>query len=306
MPTFNDEYLSLVKQNLEDIQKENPSKIEFTFYNADGNQVKQNEIIDKAINEDIDLAIVVLVNADVKSVEDTFNEINQKNIPLIIYLDPTPSLVNLVKSYNRAVIIGTFPEQSGILQGNILVNEWDKNKKFIDKNGDNTLQYVLLHGETYNPTAIARTKSSIQTINSAGIKTERLSLKYCNWDRDCARIETESLLLRYGNKIEAIIANNDSMAIGAIDALKNYGYFKGNKSSYIPVVGIDAIPEARELIKEGFMAGTVIQDPRAAAEAIYKIGINLVSHGYPLRGTNYKFDNTGIVVRLPYYEYKPE
>lgn len=304
--TFDDEYLSLVKQNLEDLQKENPDKIEFTFYNAEGNQGKQNESIDRALNEDIDLAIVVLVNIDVKSVEDIFNEINQKNVPLIVYLDPTPSLVNLVKSYNRAVIIGTYPEQSGVLRGEIVVDAWNNNKKFIDKNNDNILQYILLHGETYNPTAIARTKYSIETINDADIKAERLALKYCNWDRDCARIETEALLLRYGNKIEAIIANNDSMAIGAIDALKKYGYFKGDKSSYIPVVGVDAISEARELIKEGFLTGTVIQNPRVAAEAIYAVGMNLVSGNVPLQGTNYKFDNTGVVIRLPYYEYEEE
>ena len=301
--TYDDEYLSLVKQNLEDIQKENPDKIEFTFYNAEGSQGKQNESIDRALKEDIDLIVVVLVNAAVKSIENIFNEINENNIPLIVYLSPTEPIINLIKSYNRAVIIASEDEQSGILQGKILVEAWNNNKKSIDKNNDNTLQYVLLHGETYNPAAVARTKFSIDTINDASIKTERLALKYCNWDRDCARVETEALLLRYGNRIEAIIANNDAMAIGAIDALEKNGYFKGDKSNYIPVVGIDAIPEARKLIKEGFMTGTVIQDPRAAAEAIYTVGTNLVSGNSPLKGTEYKFDNTGVVIRLPYYEY---
>ena len=51
------------------------------------------------------------------------------------------------------------------------------------------------------------------------------------------------------------------MAIGAIEALQKYGYNKGDKSKYIPVVGIDGIPEAKDLINKGFMTGTVIQDP---------------------------------------------
>ena len=38
---FNDPYLSLVKQNLEAVQKENENKVEFTFYNANGNQIPQ-------------------------------------------------------------------------------------------------------------------------------------------------------------------------------------------------------------------------------------------------------------------------
>jgi len=302
--TFNDPYLSLVKQNLEDIQKENENKVEFIFYNANGNQGIQNESIDKALSDDFDLFVVVLVNAAVKSIEGIFNKINKKNISLIVYLDPNQDLVNLVKSNSRALIIGTDVQQSGILEGKIIVDAWNTNNKNIDKNKDNILQYIMLHGETYNPTAIARTKYSIETINAAGIKTEQLSLVYCNWDRECARVSTESLLLKYGNKIEAIIANNDSMAIGAIEALQKQGYYKGDKSTYIPVVGVDAIPEARELINNGFMTGTVLQDPRAAAEAIYTIGMNMVSGKYPLDSTNYKFDYTGIVIRLPYFEYK--
>ena len=31
--------------------------------------------------------------------------------------------------------------------------------------------------------------------------------------------------------------------------------------------------------------------------------MNLVSGNYPLNGTNYKFDETGIAIKLPYYEY---
>lgn len=46
-----------------------------------------------------------------------------------------------------------------------------------------------------------------------------------------------------------------------------------------------------------------MQDSRAHAEAIYSIGMNLVSGASPLNNTNYKFDETGITVRLPYQEY---
>lgn len=52
------------------------------------------------------------------------------------------------------------------------------------------------------------------------------------------------------------------------------------------------------------MTGTVVQDPRATAEAIYTVGLNLVNNRDPLENTNYKFDNTGVVIRLPYQEYK--
>lgn len=100
-----------------------------------------------------------------------------------------------------------------------------------------------------------------------------------------------------------LIANNDEMAIGAIEALEQYGYNLGDESKEIIVVGVDAIPEAQELIRKGLMAGSVLQDPYEMAKAIYAIGLNVFQGNDPLLGTEYKFDQTGIAVRLPYREY---
>ena len=97
-----------------------------------------------------------------------------------------------------------------------------------------------------------------------------------------------------------IISNNDAMAIGAIEALQKYGYNKENSIKNIPVFGIDGIPAAQDLIKKGFMTGTVFEDPNDTAEALYKVGMNLISNKPPSEGTEYKFDETGTVIRIPY------
>jgi len=93
------------------------------------------------------------------------------------------------------------------------------------------------------------------------------------------------------------------MAIGAIEVLQKYGYNKGDNTKTIAVVEVDAIPAAQELIKKGEMTGSVLQDAPAMAEACYAIGINLVYDKEPLEGTQYKFDETGVAVRIPYKEY---
>jgi len=51
------------------------------------------------------------------------------------------------------------------------------------------------------------------------------------------------------------------------------------------------------------MAGTVLQDAYAMSKAVYDIGANLVNGRPPLQGTEYKFDDTGVSVRIPYKEY---
>ena len=52
------------------------------------------------------------------------------------------------------------------------------------------------------------------------------------------------------------------------------------------------------------MTGSVLQDAPAMAEASYAIGNNLIQGKPPLEGTQYKFDETGVSVRIPYREYR--
>lgn len=301
---FEDLFLYEVKKNLEDIQTENAGKVQFTFFDAKENQSIQNESIENALNQDFNLFVIRPVSKNLSDIEGTFNKIQQKNIPLIILYEKTPSIVNLLRPYrNRSIIINTDLAQSGTLEGKILANAWNSNKGVLDKNKDNIMQYVLIKGPSDSNITAIRNKYSIQAINESGIKTQEISSVTCDFLEECARTSVESLFLNYSNKIEAIIANSDSMAIGAVKGLQKYGYNKGDPSKYIPVVGVDALPEAQELIAKGFMTGTVKQDPREHANAIYSIGMNLVSGAPPLSGTNYKFDETGVAIELPYSEY---
>ena len=299
--TFDDTYISLVRQSLEEIQKKNQSKVEFTFYDGKNDQSIQNQTIDMLIeNKEVDLLLLNIV--DIRSSQEVINKIKYANIPVVLF-NREPLKMEAVQSYAKAYFVGTNAEEAGVLQGEILIDVWNKDKKTIDTNGDNIMQYVMLMGEHDNLEAIARTEYSISTINDAGIRTQELALEDCNWNREIAKETLGTLFLRYGNQIEVIISNNDEMAIGAIETLQKYGYNKGNNTKTIPVVGVDAIPAAQELIKQGVMTGSVLQDASAMAEASYTIGMNLVNHKPPLDGTKYKLDDTGVAVRLPYRKY---
>jgi len=298
---FDDAYISLVRQSLEEIQRENEGKVEFTFFDGKEDQSIQNESLDTLLEKkDIDLLLLNLV--DTESTKAAINRIKEYNIPVILF-NREPVDIEAVKSYKNAYFVGTNAEEAGVLQGNVLIDAWNTNKGVIDKNKDNIMQYIMLEGPRNNIEAIARTKYSILTINDAGIKTQELASKVANWEQSEAEDVTRVLLLTYGDKIEAIIANNDSMAIGAITALQAYGYNKGDKTKTIPVVGVDAIPAAQDLIRKGFMTGTVIQDAPAMAKALYTVGMNLVYGKNPLEGTQYKFDQTGVSIRIPYQQY---
>ena len=72
----------------------------------------------------------------------------------------------------------------------------------------------------------------------------------------------------YQNKIELVLANNDDMALGAIDAYKKLNY----TSSALPVfLGIDGTDVGLKAIKEGCLQGTVYNDKEGQAEAMAKL-----------------------------------
>lgn len=301
---FYNPYNLLIKKSLEDIEKENLNKVHFTFFDGSGNFAVENSIINEMIEDDYDLIVAAIVDKkSIQSMDEFVYKASQKNVP-IIFVNTTPTNLNPIKGYSKSIIINTDSVQAAILQGKMIAGAWNADKQSIDKNGDNILQYIMIEGEPESFAAKSRTEYSILTLNNAGIQTQELATTTANWNPDIAESAISQLFLKYNGKVEAIISNNDAMALGAIKALQNYGYNKGDKSKTIPVYGIGGIPEAQDLIKKGFMAGTVLQNPRLLADAIYTIGMNLVSGKAPIEGTNYKVDKTGVIVLIPFEEYK--
>lgn len=294
-----DDYIAEVNKGLEKLQAENPEKVQFTFYDSKNSQILQNQQIDTVLQGGTDLLIVNLVDVEVSSAEIVINKIKEHNIPVILY-NREPTELYPVKSYSKSLYIGNDSKEGGILQGKILINLWNTKKALIDENNDNVMQYVMLSGGIENKEARGRSEYSVKTVQNAGIKTQELAFRVANFDEELARIAMQSLLFRYGNDIEVVISNDDTMAIGAIKALQQAGYNKGDETRTITVIGFDGVPEARELIAKGIMAGTVIQSPFAMAEALYSVSMNLVSGKKPLEGTTYSFDETGVAIRIPY------
>lgn len=297
---FDDRYINQVKESLQGIQGENKDKVEFSFYDSKGDQSIEDKNLDDITKKGTDLIIINLVDIEVS--KKIIDKIKETNIPVILF-NREPITLDSVKSYNKSIYIGTNAEEAGIMQGNIIVNLWNNNKESVDKNHDGKLNYVMLTGDRDNKEAIGRTKYSVLTIQKAGIDVEELDYRVANWDRLLAKRAIESVLFKHGNKIEAIIANNDAMAEGAIEALQSMGYNKGDPSKTIIVVGVDATTEAQNLITKGYMTGTVLQNDYELAQALYLVGMNLALGKKPLEDTKYKFDGSGVAIRLPYEVY---
>ncbi|EHI99200.1 D-galactose-binding periplasmic protein precursor [Clostridium sp. DL-VIII] len=307
--SYDDISVLQLKQLLENIQKNN-NKVHFTFFDGKNNISLQYETFDSVLNDNYNLFILNLADVREDTVKNFISKAKLKNTPLIL-LEIDPLLASkLSKDYNKAAFVTLDSKLTGTIEARILSNLWNTNRKAIDKNGDNILQYILLDGKANNPIAIDRKNSAISELKNSGIATEQLAIVNANWLKELAKNSIDSLFLQYNGKIEAIIVNNDAMAIGAIEALQKYGYNKGDKSKNIAVVGIDGSPEAIELINKGFMTGTVIIDQEIVSEALYTIGMNMINNINPIENTNYKLSDSEIIIPTGFKEYtsmtKPE
>lgn len=294
---YDDTYISTVRQALE-AEGNAAEGVTLLMNDSQGDQAKQNDQIDILIEKKVDALIVNIV--DIGAAEAVIAKAKAADIPVVFFNREPDEAV--LKTYDKARFIGTKPEEAGIIQGEMMAEVWGEGG--FDRNNDDVMQYVMLKGDADNPEAIARTEFSIKTLNEKGVKTEELGLQVANWDNEKANQAVEAWMAKDGDKIEFIIANNDGMASGAISALQNAGYNKGDADKYIPVFGVDATDEAKSLIEKKEMTGTVKQDGEGMAKAVFALAVNAANDKDFIDATDYTYDESGISVRIPYQAYK--
>lgn len=194
----------------------------------------------------------------------------------------------------KALLCGADAKQSGVMQGE-LAAELIHSDSRVDRNRDGKIQYVVLEGEPGHQDSIIRTENAVDTLKNNGIELEKLSYGIANWNRAQAQNRMMQMIGQHSNEIELVLANNDDMALGAIDA-----YAKLNiTESALPVFfGIDGTDAGLKAVLESKLSGTVYNDKEGQAAAMAKLAVSLVS-GEGLE--EIEFEN-GKYIYLPYYK----
>jgi methyl-galactoside transport system substrate-binding protein len=112
----------------------------------------------------------------------------------------------------------------------------------------------------------------------------------------------DAWISKYGNEIEFIVTGNDAMALGALQSIEAAGFNNEGTDSeqYIPIIGIDALPEVLDRIESGEMVGSVLQDARTQGEMIVKMAENLVNGKDVLDGIDFELEDGAKAIRVPY------
>lgn len=302
---FDDTFMTGVRSAMEGQAKEKGTTLELV--DSQNKQPTQNEQVDTFITKGVNALAVNPV--DRTAAGPLIEKAKAKSLP-IVFLNREPEKADM-DSYDKVWYVGAKAEQSGTLSGELIVDYFKANPT-ADKNGDGVIQYVMLQGEPGHQDATLRTEYSIKAIEGAGYKTEKLAADTAMWDKAKATDLMKAFITGQGlDKIEAVLCNNDDMALGAVEALKAEGYNKGDAAKYIPVVGVDATAPALQAMKEGSLLGTVLNDADNQGKATINIAaaaaqgkdITEESIGYPITDGKYVWINYVKVTQENYKDY---
>ena len=251
-------------------EKEDGIRITVDIVGAKKSQLTQNDQARKFISGNYDVLCVNLVDRTDATV--IIDRAIASDTP-VIFFNREPVEEDLSR-WDKLYYVGAIARQSGELQAKIIMDALSDPEKLskIDVNGNGTIQYVMLEGEAGHQDTLVRTNVCTSELINAGFSLEKLGDEYANWDRDQARSKMRELIDRYPFQIEMIIANNDDMALGALDALEEKEY------PLDPfVVGINGTEEALEAIRTMKLDGSVYNDAKGQAEMIMEMAYALGS-----------------------------
>jgi methyl-galactoside transport system substrate-binding protein len=294
---FDNEYLSLIREAINAAAEAKGAQVDIV--DGQNAQPTQNEQIDLFISKALPAIAVNQVDRELANV--TLDKAKAAGIPVVFFnKEPLPEVL---QAWDKAYYIGAKAEESGQMQGQLVLDYWNANPD-ADKNGDGVIQYVMLSGPADHQDAQIRTVESIKFINDAGVQTEELQREIGDWNRPLAIEQMSAIYAQHGDAIEFVLANNDNMAIGAVEALKANGFF-GDTGKFMPVVGVDATEPALESMRAGELLGTVLNDAVNQGTATFNLACVLAGGGTPTaENTGYPID--GQYVWEPYVPVGPD
>ena len=253
--------------------KEKETGIKFTIdvISAKGNQITQNDQVDNFVDKGYDVLCINIVDrTDTSAIID---KAISSETPIIFF---NRELVQEdLNRWDKLYYVGAVAEQSGRLQAQIIKEALEKEEIFnkIDANHNGTIQYVILEGDKKHQDSIVRTQI-VQNDLSRDFSLEKLGDEYTDWSKDQGKSKMNALIDKYPFQIELVIANNDDIALGAIQALEEKNY-----PLDVFVVGVDGTKEGLEAIRTRKLDGSVYNDGKKQAETIMKMAYSLAING---------------------------
>jgi inositol transport system substrate-binding protein len=244
MAKFDDNFLTVLRNGLIDYSKTLPG-VNLQVEDAQNDVAKQLDQINNFIASGVKAIIVNPV--DTSATQAMSDAAAAAGVPLV-YVNREP--INIDTLPDNQAFVASNEMDSGTLETLEVC-------RLLKEAGKTEASAYVIMGELSNQAAVMRTKDIHDVIGGpdCGVKITILDEQTSNWSRD----EAQNLMTNWmstGTPFDAVIANNDESAIGAIQAMK-----AGNVDMKSVVVGgVDATQDALAAMQAGDLDATVFQD----------------------------------------------
>lgn len=250
-----DTFAAWMTNSMKKAAKDYPD-IELTCVSGDGDDNKENGLLEDCITKGYDLVIVQSNNNAAQA--PYVQQLVDAGIP-VITTNPTTHQSDLDGSDNMEVMAGTGtvdadPEEQAAVGADRAVDEVPKNANV-----------VVLRGPSGNYHAEKRREAWTTHFFDKRPDVNILYEDFANWNSDEA-LKLMEAWVQAGTHIDAIISMNDNMAAGAIEAIRdNADYVKDGKANFL-AYGVDGTAQGCLLIKEGLLTCTALQNAEELAQ----------------------------------------
>ncbi|MDR2662993.1 MAG: substrate-binding domain-containing protein, partial [Treponema sp.] len=178
----------------------------------------------------------------------------------------------------------------GRYQGQLIADYFDKNP---DKAPGKTINMISILGQLGHPAQVNRKAGLLAELATRGYTVNIVAEDTANWTPDQSQAKMDAWVAAFRGQFNVVAAQNDGMALGAVESLIQNGFTKDNADDgtilTVPVLGIDATQDAINSMKEDKLYATVLQDAvgqsAAAFDVIYQHATGAYAPGNPAGGT---------------------
>ena len=244
MALFDDNFLTVLRNGIQKMADE-MNGVNVQIEDAQNDVAKQLDQINNFAASGVDAIIVNPV--DTSATQAMTNAAAAAGVPLV-YVNREP--INVDTLPDNQAFVASNEIESGTLAA------FEVCKMLRAKGKTTSARIYILVGELSNQAAVQRTKDIHDVIGMDMCKfITIIDEQTANWSRDQAR-DLMTNWLSAGEPFDAVFANNDEMAIGAIQAMKAAGV----SMEEVIVTGVDATQDALVAMSGGDLDVTVFQD----------------------------------------------
>lgn len=252
-----DEYLSALDQAAKSAAE--ACGITLTTVDCADDMDKQIEYVRAAEVEGANAIMVVL--ADDTRADEVIEAAGDMKV---VFVNRIPQDISVLDENH--VYVGSNEDTSGTYQGEMLAEE-------LKAKGKENISYILLEGTEGLLHTIKRSENVLKALADAGIQaTGATEPVDCGYDRNTA-MEQVGVMIANDVQADVVIANNDAMALGALEAFKQNDV----DTSDMTIVGIDGTNAGLQAIADGTMSATVFQNAVGQGTAGVQAAINLAT-----------------------------